>query len=112
MDEKSPAKKAWDTMRNKPPAKKAADTRKRKTGAIKATGKVKIINWQTGKVNYLKALNKKAIPGVCIVCGDNRQYVLHRHHADTEKKTIVILCANCHDTVRRADLGELKEAHK
>lgn len=112
MEEKSPAQKAWKTMRNKSPGKKAAYTKKRKEGARKAVAKVKNKQWELEKVEYLKALKEKAIPNTCVVCGDNRPFVLQVHHADPERKIEVILCANCHDTVRRGTLENLMKVYK
>jgi len=113
MEEKSPAKKAWETMKGKGSGKKAAYTRKRKEGARKAAAKVKNKQWEPEKVKYLKVLLKeKAISNRCIVCGDSRWFVLQGHHMGPEKKIKVVLCANCHDTVRRGTLEDLKEAHK
>ena len=40
------------------------------------------------------------------------EYVLQEHHADRDRTIKVILCANCHDTIRRTDLDELKKARK
>jgi len=63
-------------------------------------------------MQYLKELKEKAKSDVCIVCGDSRSYVLQNHHADPEGQIEVKLCANCHDTVRRGTLENLKDAHK
>jgi hypothetical protein len=112
MEEKSSAQKAWETMRSKGPATKAAYTKKRKEGARKAAAKVKNKQWELEKVEYLKALKEKAMSDTCIVCGDSRPFVLQVHHADPEKKIEVILCENCHDTVRRGAFGDLRKAHK
>ncbi len=112
MEEKSSAQKAWETMRNKGPGTKSAYTKKRKEGARKAAVKVKNKQWEIEKVEYLKALKEKAMPDTCVVCGDSRLFVLQVHHADPEKKIEVMLCANCHDTVRRGTFGDLREAHK
>ena len=54
MEKKSPAQKAWETMRNKGPGKKAVYTKKRKEGARKAVAKVKNKQWELEKVEYLK----------------------------------------------------------
>jgi hypothetical protein len=56
-------------------------------------------------------VKEKAMPDTCVVCGDSRPFVLQVHHADPEKKIEVMLCANCHDTVRRGTFGDLREAH-
>ncbi len=112
MEEKSPANKAWQTMRGKGPGTKAVYTKKRKKGAKKAAAKVKEKQWELEKVEFLKALKEKAIPDTCVVCGDSRPFVLQVHHADPEKKIEVILCANCHDTVRRGSIDDLKNAQK
>jgi len=112
MEEKSSAKKAWETMRGKGPGTKAAYTKKRKAGARKAAAKVKNKQWEPEKVKYLKALKEKANPDRCIVCGDSRPFVLQVHHVDPEKKIEVVLCANCHDTVRRGTLEDLRKANK
>ncbi len=66
--------------------------------------------WELGKVAYLKKISKGAIENKCVNCGDDRPYVLQKHHADPEGEVLVSLCANCHDIVRRAGLEELKEA--
>jgi hypothetical protein len=112
MEDKNPGQKAWETMRNKGPGKKAAYTKKRKEGARKAVAKVKNKQWELEKVEYLKVLKEKARPNTCIVCGDSRPFVLQVHHADPERKTEVILCANCHDTVRRGTFEDLRKAHE
>ena len=109
MGNKNPAKKAWQTMRSKSPGIKSHYTRKRKYGAKKAATKVKLKQWEPEKVEYLKAIKEKALPNTCIVCGNNRPFVLQVHHADPEKKIEVILCANCHDTVRRGTFEDLKK---
>ena len=49
---------------------------------------------------------------ICVVCDDSRPFVLQVHHADPERKTKVILCANCHDTVRRGTFEDLWKAHE
>lgn len=107
----TPAQKAWETMRNKGPGRKAAYTKKRRKGALKAASKLKNKQWEPEKVNYLQVLNEKAVPKTCVVCGDNRPFVLQIHHADPERKIEVIMCANCHDTVRRGTLEDLKKSH-
>jgi len=112
MEEKSPAQKAWETMRNKSSGEKAAHTKKRKEGARKAATKVKNKQWEFEKVEYLKVLKEKACPNICVVCDDSRPFVLQVHHADPERKTKVILCANCHDTVRRGTFEDLWKAHE
>jgi cytochrome c553 len=112
MEQKTPAKKAWETMRNTSPGKKAAYTKKRKEGARKAAAKVKNKQWEPKKVAYLKTLKEKANSNACVVCGDNRPFVLQKHHAHPEKKSVVTLCANCHDTVRRGTLEDLIKANK
>ena len=110
MGNRSPAQKAWETMRSKSPGIKANYTKKRKDGAKKIAAKVKSKQWEPEKVEYLKELKEKAIPNTCIICGDSRPFVLQVHHSDPEKKIETILCANCHDTVRRGTLGDLKKA--
>jgi hypothetical protein len=110
MTEKSLANKAWDTMRSRTPAEKAAATKKRKAGAKKAAEQVKNKQWDSEKVRFLNALKDKARGGACIVCGDDRQYVLQNHHPNPEKEATVKLCANCHDTVRRGTLKDLTAA--
>ncbi|MEO0128563.1 MAG: hypothetical protein ABIL44_12560 [candidate division WOR-3 bacterium] len=112
MEEKNRTKKAWETMRSKSPGVKAAYTKKRKKGARKAAAEIQNKQWDSEKVNYLKELQKKAISGRCIVCGDSRPYVLHSHHVDRDTNEVVILCANCHDTVRRGTLENLKAAER
>jgi cytochrome c553 len=81
-------------------------------GARKAVAKVKNKQWEPKKVAYLKTLREKATSNACVVCGDNRPFVLQKHHADPEKKSVVTLCANCHDTVRRGTLEDLIKANK
>jgi DNA-directed RNA polymerase subunit M/transcription elongation factor TFIIS len=105
----SAARKAWKTMRRKSSGIKAVYTKKRKEGAKKAAAKIKNKQWEPEKVAYLKKLNEKASPNTCIVCGENRPLALQKHHADPERKTIVILCANCHDIIRRGTLEDLKK---
>ena len=112
MGYKSPAKKAWETMRSKGPGVKAGYTKRRKEGAKKAAAKVKNRQWEPEKVEYLKELKEKAISNSCVVCGDSRPFVLQVHHVCPEKNIEAILCANCHDTVRRGTLENLREAHK
>lgn len=112
MEEKSRAKKAREIMRSESPGKKAAYTKKRKETARKVAAIVKTKQWEPRKVKYLKTLKEKAIADTCIVCGNSEQHVLQVHHADREKKIEVILCANCHDIVRRGNYDELRKAHK
>ena len=109
---KNPAAKAWETMREKSPAAQAVDTKNRKYGAIKAIAAVLEVNFERAKKEYLERLNRKATGGKCINCGDSRPSVLQKHHTDPKKKIEVILCANCHDIVRRGTLADLKDAHK
>jgi len=111
MEGKTPAQKAWDTMKTKSPGEKAWDTIRRKKGAKKGAAKIKAKQWEPEKVEYLKELREKAIPNACIVCGDTRPFILQVHHADPEKKIELKLCANCHDTVRRGTLEDLREAY-
>jgi hypothetical protein len=108
---KSPAQKAWETMRNQSSSRKAVYTKKRKKSAKKAAEKLKNRQWELAKVKYLKMLKERTISNRCVVCGDNRPFVLQIHHADPDKKIEVILCANCHDTVRRGTFEDLKKAH-
>lgn len=106
-------KKAWETMKNKGPGGKAHDTRRRKEGARKAVIKIKAIQWEPERVELLKKWGKEAIPDTCIVCGDSRPFVLQEHHLEPESETLVKLCENCHDTVRRStDIKDLEEAHR
>ena len=109
---KSGTEKAWETMRAKSPGEKAAQTKRRKRGARKAIAKVLEKNWDPKKVEFLKELNRNATAGRCIVCGDERRFVLQQHHADREKTIEVTVCANCHDTIRRGSAEDLKEAHE
>jgi len=106
------ASKAWETMKNKSIGRKANYTKRRKAGAKKAVIKVKNKQWNSEKVKYLKELKKDAISNTCVVCNDGTSFVLQCHHADPDKKIIVKLCANCHDTVRRGTLDDLKKAYK
>ena len=112
MEEKSPQKKAWETRMSKAPGQKAATTKKIKKVAKIIAEKIKNRQWEPEKVEYLKALKECETPGTCVVCGDRREYVLQEHHADRDRTIKVILCANCHDTIRRTDLDELKKARK
>jgi len=112
MQNKKPPQKAWETIKNKPPAVRAGYTIRRKAGAKKAAAQVKGKQWQPEKVEYLKELREKATANTCVVCGDSRQFVLQIHHADPKKEIEVILCANCHDTVRRGTLDNLRDTHK
>jgi sulfur relay (sulfurtransferase) complex TusBCD TusD component (DsrE family) len=112
MEDKSPAEKAWRTMKSKSPGIKAAYTKRRKQGAKKAAAKVKSKQWEPEKVEFLNKLKTNAIPNTCAVCGDSRPVVLQVHHVDTEKKIEITLCANCHDIVRRGTFEDLKKAHK
>jgi len=109
---KTPAEKAWETMRKKPPRTKAIYTKHRRAGAKKAADKAKGRQWEPEKVRYLKELRGNAVLNTCIVCGDSRQFVLQTHHADRKREVEVMLCANCHDTVRRGTLEDLENAHK
>lgn len=100
------SRKAWETIR-----KKQAD----RTGKFKALAKqvaaiVKDRQWESEKIKHLKEASRKAALNTCVNCGDNRPYVLHKHHVEPEGGALVMLCANCHDVVRRAGLKELKEA--
>jgi predicted HNH restriction endonuclease len=107
------AKKAWETMKSKGPGGKAHDTRRRKEGARKAVINIKAVQWENEKVELLKKWGEKAIPDTCIVCGDSRPFVLQEHHVEPESKTLVKLCANCHDLLRRSkDINDLVEAHR
>ncbi len=108
MPEKADSDKAWETMRNASPGKKAAYTRKRRQSAKEAAKIGTHRQWEPGKVRHLKGQSKNVAPNTCINCGDNRPYVLHKHHVEPEEETLVTLCANCHDIVRRAGLKELK----
>ncbi len=112
MGDKSQAEKAWETMRSKSPGIKAAYTKRRKAGAKKVAANVKSKQWEPEKVEFLKRLKRNAIPNTCAVCGNSRPFVLQVHHADPERKTEVILCANCHDTVRRGTFEDLRKAHE
>ena len=112
MEYKSPAEKAWRTMKSKSPGIKAAYTKRRKRGAKKAAAKVKSKQWEPEKVEFLKELKTNAIPNTCAVCGDSRPFVLQVHHVDIEKEIEITLCANCHDIVRRGTIEDLKKAHR
>jgi len=105
------AKKAHATMKNASPGKKAQYTRNRKLGAKKAVKKVLDKNFREEKVDFLLSI-KAGVKKCCVVCKDAREYVLQEHHVDKEKKHTRWVCANCHDTIRRAGLKELKEAFR
>ncbi len=109
MDEMTPAKKAWETMRQKSPAKKARDTMRRQKGAKKGAQKIKGKQWEQEKIEHLYALESKVKKETCIVCNDNRKIVLQDHHIKPNDNHTVKLCANCHDIVRRGTLEDLKE---
>ena len=56
VSDKSPAEKAWDTMRRKSAGVKAANTKKRKEGAKKTARKVKNKQWEPEKIKFLLEL--------------------------------------------------------
>lgn len=111
MSDKSPAKKAWETMRSKSPGIKAKYTKRRKQGAKQVAQKIKDKQWESEKIEYLLKLKEESNSNACVVCSESRSIVLQNHHVDPEGKTLVKLCANCHDVVRRGTLEDLKKAH-
>jgi NAD-dependent SIR2 family protein deacetylase len=111
MKNKTPAEKAWETMRSKLPAVKARYTINRQTAAKNVAARVKAKQWEPEKVKYLTQLKGKATPNTCVVCGDSRPFVLQIHHVDPKREVEVTLCANCHDIVRRSTLENLTNAY-
>ncbi|HMB44581.1 MAG TPA: HD domain-containing protein [Candidatus Methanoperedens sp.] len=109
IDEISPAKKAWETMRQKSPAKKAWDTMRRQKGAQIGAQKIQKNQWEQEKIDHLYILESKTKKEACIVCSDNRKKVLQDHHIKPDDSHTVKLCANCHDVVRRGTLNDLIE---
>jgi hypothetical protein len=112
MKNKTPAEKAWESMRSKSPAVKAHYATNRQTAAKKVAARIKAKQWEPEKVKYLHQLRGKATPNTCVVCGDSRPFVLQIHHVDPKREIEVILCANCHDIVRRSTLANLTNAYK
>lgn len=112
MTEKSPTKKAWETMNSASAGKKAHYTRRRGEGARKAGKKVQEKQWEPEKVKYLSELGRESTPNVCVVCSDDRPIVLHDHHLAPQSERTIKLCANCHDIVRRGTLKDLKQTRK
>lgn len=112
MTEKSPAKKAWETMKGASPAKKAHYTRRRQEGGGKAGKKAQKKQWEPEKVKYLSELARESTPNTCVVCGNDRPIVLHDHHLAPQSERTIKLCANCHDIVRRGTLENLEQARK
>jgi len=110
MTEKSPAKKAWETMNSASAGKKAHYTRRRREAARKAAKKVQSKQWEPEKVKYLSELARESTPNTCVVCGDDRPTVLQDHHVARQSDRTTKLCANCHEIVRRGTLGELRQA--
>lgn len=104
--------KSGETMKAKSPAEKAVQTRNRRRGARGAIAAVLERNWDPRKTEFLLALKRKVNAGKCIVCGDSRPFVLQEHHADRERRVVITVCANCHDTIRRGTLEDLKDAHR
>lgn len=94
------------------PAKKAIAKRKHIIAGQKGWEKVANNQWNKNKVDYLKSRKEEAKTDACVVCGDNRNKVLHDHHLDREKTIVVKLCANCHDLVRRGSLEDLFKAQR
>jgi len=110
MTEKSPAKKAWETMNSASAGKKAHYTQRRREAARKGGKKVQEKQWKPEKVEYLWELARESTPNTCVVCGDDRPIVLHDHHLAPQGERTIKLCANCHDIVRRGTLEELRKA--
>jgi hypothetical protein len=111
MEEKSPAKKARTTLKNKRPGLKAAFAKRRKKAAAEAAAREQANQWQAEMVEYLGGLNSNTVPNTCLICGENKSFLLQNHPLDSEGKTFVQLCPKCHSTVNRCSVKELKEAH-
>jgi len=89
---------------------RAENAKRRRNGARGVLGgrTIQKNTWAPGKVAFLEGRLGAVKPGACVVCGDARPKVLQDHHYKRFSRETCVLCANCHDLVRRGTIEDLK----